>query len=949
MTADRWHRLEELFHAALETGPAARDDFLDRVCGPDMTLRKQLQALLIASEEDHNWVEDAAAEAASDFTSNLLDTTIGPYKIVRELGHGGMGAVYLAVRADDQYRKQVALKLAHAGLKGSSVLTRFRAERQILADLEHPNIARLLDGGATSWGQPYVVMEYVDGVPINDYCNQHALAIPARLNLLLQVCGAVSYAHRKLVVHRDIKPGNILVTSDGTPKLLDFGIAKLLAPDEHLASLAVTRADERLMTPEYASPEQVRGEPVTTSTDVYLLGVLAYELLAAKRPFSAEKSTPAELARIICEQEPEKPSAAANQSGAGDESKRRRRELKGDLDNIVLMAIRKDPARRYASVDQFADDIRRYLSGFPVAAREDSWQYRGRKFVRRHRGGVIFAAAFLLLLLGFGISMAVLAKRLAAERDAARAERAKAEQVSRILTESFKVVDPSEARGNTITAREILDREAGRIDQLRNQPELFGQTLHTLGEVYYSLGLFAESEAMLTRALAVRRRLYGNNRIEVAETLYQTGNLKVEQGQYPAAEAYYREALAMRRRLEGNETIGVAQILRGLGIALRDQSRDAEAEAACLESVRILKGLPDQGKEELGDALDHVADVLIDQGKYAQAEPYYREAIVVLRKYLGEDHPTSAAVESSFAGVLYLEGKYRESQPIFSGVLPVFRKLYGEQHPYTARVESDFALMLETKGDYVEADQLFRLAVAGFRAGLGEEHPHTATAIANLAGLLGRRGAYIEAAALYHQALAIRRKVLGEGHDATIRSYRDIAIALYDQKRYRESENLFRSVLAKQEKVLPGHPTLANTVRDLGRAICAQGRYGEAEPLLRQAAALRRKASGEMHPAVAQADVALARCLMADGKAAEADGLFRGAITRLRQTVDPTSLDLSAALEGSGELLLRSGDRATAEPLLREALEIRKKEMVPGASRIAETARLWEQSRRAAK
>jgi serine/threonine-protein kinase len=473
----------------------------------------------------------------------------------------------------------VAIKLMHAGSGHSpEMLRRFRAERQILANLDHPNIARLLDGGITSEGAPYLVMEYVDGVGIDEYGQHNPLPAAELLQLFRTVCAAVEYAHRNLVVHRDIKPGNILVTADGVPKLLDFGIAKLLDPEAAQAPFR-TVASQRLMTPEYASPEQVRGEPVTTATDVYALGVLLYELVTGRSPFRIETTNPLEMARVICEQEPIRPSTASRTSASL--APLEARVLRGDLDNIVLKAMRKEPERRYASVAAFSEDVLRYLRGFAVEAGSGAWRYRARKFVGRHRVAVVAASAAVLALVAFGIEMGLLARR-------ATRERLRAEREAQFLAGIFHAATPAQARGQEVTARELLDEGAKRVDrELAGDPELQATMLDNIGRAYNSLGLYAQAQPLMERAYQIRERTPGDRRLDLAvaaDGLATTLRLK---DQYAKAEPLFRESLAIRQHVLGNNNELVAESLTELGECLYLENRDQEAEALMREALTI--------------------------------------------------------------------------------------------------------------------------------------------------------------------------------------------------------------------------------------------------------------------------------------------------------------------------------------------------------------------------
>src|SRR5450755_1386887 len=426
---ERWARVKELFEAAVDLDPNQRTALLEKECGGDEALRGEIESLLKSDERTDGFIEHPAFALPRDLFPDdveepFVGRQFGAYQLIREIGRGGLGAVYLAARADDEYRKEVAIKVIRRGLDTDDIIRRFRNERQILAQLDHPNIARLIDGGTTDDGLPYFVMEYVNGEPINVYCDANALPTTERLKLFRKVCAAVTYAHQNLVIHRDLKPSNILVTQEGEPKLLDFGIAKLLITGDELFTQTIPAL--RVMTPEYASPEQVKGDKIMTTSDVYSLGVLLYELLTGQRPYRLKTRTPEEIARAITEQEPERPSTAASQRpdrNSPQSANRNPKVLRGDLDNIVLMAMRKEPARRYASVGQFSEDIRRHLEGLPVRARKDTVAYRTSKIVNRHRIGVAAAALVLLSLVG-GIVATL------SEVQTARRERAKAEAIS---------------------------------------------------------------------------------------------------------------------------------------------------------------------------------------------------------------------------------------------------------------------------------------------------------------------------------------------------------------------------------------------------------------------------------------------------------------------------------------------------------------------------------------
>jgi tetratricopeptide (TPR) repeat protein len=783
--------------------------------------------------------------------------SIGPYKLLKDLGHGGMGVVYLAARADEQYQKRVAIKVIRAGTDSAEVIRHFRRERQILAGLDHPNIARLLDGGATEDGLPYLVMEYIEGQPLHEYCDSRRLTIVERLKIFQQVCSAVAYAHRNLIVHRDLKPTNILVTAQAVPRLLDFGIAKLLNPEVSGEALTATGL---ALTPEYASPEQARGETVTTASDVYSLGVILYGLLTGHRPYRLKSRQPLEVLKAVCEQEPERPSEAVDRAEeptdgartapvtAEEVSRTRestpeklRRRLSGDLDNIVLMALRKEPQRRYPSAEALSEDIRRYLEGSPVAARKGTATYRAGKYLRRHAVGVTAAAAFVLLLIGFAVTMAVQTARLARERDAtakqrdtAARERDKAEKVSRFLVDLFKVADPSEAKGNTITAREILDKGAEKIaGELKEQPETKAALMHTMSSVYVALGLYDKALPLAEEALKLRRQSLGSEHPDVAASLNSLANVLSYKGEYAEAEALYREALAMQRKLFGNEHPDVAASLNNLAL------------------------------------------VLDDKGDYAGAETLHREALVMYRKLLGNEHADVAMSLDNLAKVLDHKGDYSGAEALFRQALAMSRKLLGNEHPNVAASIDNLANVLDDKGDYAGAEALHREALAMYRKLLGNEHADVAMSLDNLAIGLDHKGDYAGAEALSREALVMRRKLLGKEHSDVGVSLSTLGQTLYHQHRLTEAEKAFRESLEIGRRALPpDHPAIADSLVRLGEVLAAEGQAPQAEAMLREGLEIRRKKLPKDHPDIAEAESALGSCLIRLPKLGEAESLL---------------------------------------------------------------------------
>jgi eukaryotic-like serine/threonine-protein kinase len=728
--------------------------------------------------------DDKAETATFAAAAERLDVRIGPYRALKELGRGGMGLVYLAARADEQYHKRVAIKVIKAEVDRDEVVSRFRQERQILASLDHPNISRFLDGGATEDGRPYFVMEHVEGMAIDHYCDRQSLSIAERLKLFRQVCSAVQYAHRNLIVHRDIKPGNILVTAEGVPKLLDFGIAKLVNPG--LSGEAGTMTG-LAMTPEYASPEQARGEPVTTMSDVYSLGVLLYLLMTGHLPYRFKTRQTLDVLRAVCEDEPEKPSTAVGRSedatGQGpmaeEVSRTRegspeqlRRRLSGDLDTILLMALRKEPSRRYPSVEALSEDLRRYLEGLPIKARKATFSYRTGKFLRRNWAGVSGAAMVILLIVGFSVSTQVQSRRLRTERD-------KASRVSSFLVDVFKVSNPSEARGNTVTAREILDKGAERIRrELKEEPEVRATLMDTMGNVYDDLGLYGQAEGLLRESLEIRKRVLGNENPDVATSLYHLAKVLYRKNDYDGAETRYREALAMQRKLLGNEHPDVAETLNYLALVVDEKGDYDGAEALLREALAMRRRLFGNEHLEVAMALNGLAGVLDDKGDYTAAEALSREALGMLRKLLGNEHPAVPYTLNILGEVSSHERNFAQAETAFRESLEIGRNIFPRDHVYISTALIGLGKALAARGEVLQASTALREGIEVEKRILPKDVSDLAGAETALGGCLIRLRKFDEA----ESCLLDSYQILVAKRNATTaaRETRQHLIDLYD-------------------------------------------------------------------------------------------------------------------------------------------------------------------------
>lgn len=835
--SEAWHRIEEVFVAALEHESFERDKFLDEACGDDKPLRAEVDSLLASHEQAGGFIEAPAvafvhellpdeltgSDEEAAVAPSLSGQRVGNYAIERELGRGGMGTVYLAHRADDQYKKLVAIKIVRRGMDTNDIVRRFRNERQILASLEHPNIARLLDGGTTGDGVPYIVMEYVEGVTITNYCDEQRLKTNERLQMFRIVCAAVQHAHQNLVVHRDLKPSNILITADGTPKLLDFGIAKLLSPELSDDTSEHTLTELRILTPDYASPEQVRGETLTTTSDIYSLGVVLYELLTGHRPYHLVNHAPHELARVIGEQQPAKPSTAAASVEIltrGDDTKpqtaitpeavsrardtqpdKLHRLLSGDLDNVILMAMRKEPARRYSSVGQFSEDIRRHLDGLPVIARKDTFQYRSQKFIQRNKLGVAAATLVVLTLIGGIVATAWQAKRVAEQRDRARVEATKTARINTFLQSILAFSDPTWLSSNTNKNREttisdVLD-EAGRRAQseLADQPEVEAAVRFTIGDTYRAQSRFKDAEPHLRAALDIRRRVLGSGHQDTAQSMVGLAEWHHLQGQYAEAESLYREALAIYRR---EQTKGAV---------------DAKWFAIDLNNLGLLQQT---------------------RGNPAAAEPLLREAMEISAKtFTGSDRATFGIMNANLANARRDQGDLDGAIAYYQKALEEFRHLPGKPRFELVPSLGYLAAIMTLKGEYAHAESLAHEALNDALSTVGEQHQYTAYPLIFLADNDYRRGDYRKAKEEIDHALEIQERVLSEGNIDFARSWVVLGKILTATGESAQGESYLRRATETRSRIFyAGHPLTAEAQGALGENLTAQKRYTEAEPFL---------------------------------------------------------------------------------------------------------------------
>ena len=772
-------------------------------------------------------MSDKETKSLSTKTMAPSDSTvpdiIGNYRIIQKLGEGGMGEVYEAEQTEP-IRRRVALKIIKWGMDTKQVVARFESERQALALMNHPNIAKVFDAGATEQGRPFFVMECVKGMPISEYCDKHRLNTRQRLELFNQVCDGIQHAHQKGIIHRDIKASNVLVMIQDdkpVPKIIDFGVAKAIA--QRLTEKSVfTEMGQLIGTPEYMSPEQAEmtGLDIDTRTDVYSLGVLLYELLVGVLPFESEDLRSVgfdEIRRKIREEEPPKPSTRLTTPGFDSAHALKSRQtdlstlakqLKGELDWITMRAMAKDRTQRYASASELAADVTRFLKHEPVMAGPPSAMYRLRKYVRRHKVGVA-AGALVMAAMIIGITGTTIGfvKAVKAERKA-KEDAETAQRVSDFLVGLFEVSDPSEARGNSITAREILDKGAGKIEEeLQDQPRIQSRLMETMGRVYRNLGLYALAAPILEKSLSLKRKVYGEEHLEVAANLHTLAVLYDTQGKYPEAESFFRQSLAIKEKILGKDHPNVAR------------------------------------------SYNSIAIVSMNQGKYDEAESYFEQSLSIKEKNLEPDHP-DLGITLTNLGIFYQQqNKLEEAVPLLERALSISEKAHGPDHPDVAGSLNNLGSLYETMEKRAEAEPLYKRSLAIWEKTLGPEHPDVGIALHNLANLYRDQEKHEKAEPYYVRSEAIFKKALGEEHPYVAYSFREHANLFRDLGRHDDAEDLYRHALEIFEKSMgPDHLNVAETLEQYALMLRKIDRAGEAENLEERAKTIRDKPNSLINP-----------------------------------------------------------------------------------------------------
>ena len=850
MRLTHWQRIEELFEQAYALPTEARPGFLTETCGLDTPLRDELQAMLGVTGADHALaVERLVIDRQTDVgnVDPLLGTSVGPWRLVSVLGRGGMGAVYRAERADGQYRQEVAVKLVRSGVWDPSAIARFRTERQLLAQLVHPNIATLLDGGFAPDGTSYLVMELVDGVPITEWCASERLALEAMLRLFCVVCSTVQHAHRALVVHRDLKPSNIFVARSGCVKLLDFGIAKLLDPEAPDAGLPTTRAEMRLLTPEYAAPEQRRDGPVTTATDVYALGILLYELLTGVRPREPGAigeslpprdasptpiTAPSEALRRLA--------AAALTHPAGHEppgsqmrradARRLAQRIRGDLDRIVLMALRDEPDRRYGSAGQLGEEVERFLAGRTVLAQRDTLGYRTRKFVGRNRLAVTAAAVLVASLTVFGIIAAWQARALAEKGRVAVLERDKAEQVVSVLVDLFQTTNPAirpDADRMPI-GRFLAGAEARAVDQLSAAPLVRAKLKQVFGLIHYERGEYAPARAALEEALAEQRRLVGPDHPDALDSLLALGEVLHGAGHPTAAHGLLQEALDRNRRVYGDTHERTARARFALAPLVAVADLDA-AEALLVQALDVRQRVLPQNHPDLALTFGALAESYRQRGDLARSRELYRRAFAVFRNPTERQHPRAVTVMQQYAALLGTLNAEAEAEAVLRDAIAVGERVLGHGTLTVAELTNSLAVTLATRGRHADAERAFRAAFEQHVALLGESHWRIQNIARNVGQVLAFQQRYREALPWMDRALAVRPEPPDDGGVESIRAQR-AWIVFRLGRRAQALEEVARAVSALERmkdsgagyRLAYSRVLLARILSEMGRPVAAE-------------------------------------------------------------------------------------------------------------------------------
>jgi serine/threonine-protein kinase len=904
MDQQQWKKVNNIVDTALDLSGNERSTYIKEECKGDEQLKRQVTELIASIEQSDNEnflgdVEDYPRHLAREIsdeetykhTSSLIGTTIGTYKLIDLIGHGGMGSVFLAERSDKAYSKEVAVKILRRGMDTPSNIARFKRERNILANLEHPNIARLLDGGLTEEGMPYLVMEYVDGTPLPEHCNKNNLSTEKRLALFEQVCLAVQHAHQNAIIHRDLKPSNILVDTKGKVKVLDFGIAKLMEPDKEGTTFQ-TRTGARMLTLGYAAPEQLENQIITTATDSYVLGIQLFELLAGVHPFEMVDKNFVEIEEQIREEQPKTPSEKFVKLPSQEQKQIAEKRntsvkallstLKGDLDAIVMKALRKEPDHRYSTAEQLLEDINRLKTDLPIIAREDTFRYNASKFIKRHKTRLSVTVGFLLVIIGFTVFYTL---QIAQERNKAQLEAQKAQEVSDFLTEMFRASNPYYNPQDTVTAATFLKRGEERIDQLENQPEVQAQLLEVMGRAYTEIGRFEKASPLLQKSLRLRKTYQGTTSIAYSQSL---------------------DALVIFQRLKGNF---------------------AEAESLTLESISIIRNNQPNNETLLSNGLNELGLILDQRGKYEEADSVYQAVLQIQQRLYEPSHPKLAHTYNNRAGVLRKQGQYKKAEELYRKALTIWKKKNGDIHPSTAMGYNDLALILNQQGKLKKADSLYHKGLKIDKQLYEAPHRHIAQSYNNIGTFYGQQGRYQEAKPYLTKAVAMRRKLFSEFHPKLAESLNNLGRLNIELGNYDKAHPYLKEALTiDRENFGETHPYVAGDLANLARIEKENGSLSMAEKHLRESLSIFRATLPSDHRKTADILTELGDLLILQNSLTEAISLLQEALKIKNKSYKERSWQIAHSKSILGKALTKSTEYQKAEPYLVQAYETLEEE-----------------------
>ena len=971
MEREHWQKIDRLCHSALEVEESQRAAFIENACGGDEQLKSEVESVLAHAETDSFLAAPAAEIAAKALVGQAVppaNSVIGHYRILHLLGEGGMGAVYEAEQ--DQPRRTVALKVIKPGFATAETMRRFQHESQALGRLQHPGIAQIYEAGTADTGfgpQPYFAMELVRGLPLHEHAEGRQLNARERLALMAKICDAVEHAHQRGVIHRDLKPGNILVDETGQPKILDFGVARVTESDTQ--PTRQTDVGQLVGTLAYMSPEQVLGDPsaLDNRTDVYSLGVILYELLAGKLPYNISRKPLPEAVEVIREAEPAALSSI-------------HRSYRGDIDTIVAKALEKYKARRYASAADLGGDIRRHLADQPIAARPASASYQLQKFARRHKAMVAgTAAVFLGLAAGVVASTweavrartaqraaveqrdraAAVGRLATAQRDRAvaadaraqeernaalsekrraDAEAATAQSVNDFLQNDLlaQASSSNQARPNTkpdpdLKVRTALDRAAARVGgKFDRQPEVEAAIHDTIGQSYMDLGLYPGARKQFEQALELHRRIAGEKDPKTLKTMGRLGRALFLQGKHAEARVLLSHAFEVSRRVLGPEHPETLYSLTNLATVYLSEGKASQAEAIHSQILKIRqRALGPEHPSTLG-SMNNLAITYEAEGKYPQAEALQKKTLEIRRRVQGPDHPETVMSMSNLAVDYAREGKQAQAEALHGQVLEIRRRVLGADHPDTLAAMSNLAVDYHTAGKYAQAEALFSQSLEGRRRVLGPEHPETLDCISNLAYTYEAQGKYPQAEALHSQVVEIRRRVLGPEHPATLSSMLGLGNVYYRQHKYERVEALFSQVVEMRRRVSgPEHPDTIGAMNNLAAVYMAQAKHGQAEALFSQTLEIEHRVLAPEHPYTLDTMNNLANVYALQGKYPPAETLETRVLEVRRRILPPEHPLILNSMHDLAYIYTGQGRYMEAEKLLAQAIEGQRRALGP--------------------